>query len=48
MKARLVARNEADGLFKITDDPRCTTVGRLLRRTRWTNSPNSSTWCAAR
>ena len=33
MKARLVARNEADGLFKITDDPRCTTVGRLLRRT---------------
>ena len=25
--------NEADGLFKIDDDPRVTTVGRLLRRT---------------
>jgi lipopolysaccharide/colanic/teichoic acid biosynthesis glycosyltransferase len=26
-------RNEADGLFKIEDDPRITRVGRLLRRT---------------
>jgi exopolysaccharide biosynthesis polyprenyl glycosylphosphotransferase len=33
MKARLAARNEADGLFKITDDPRITRVGRWLRRT---------------
>jgi len=33
MKRHLGPRNEADGLFKITDDPRCTTVGRLLRRT---------------
>ena len=27
------ARNEADGLFKIADDPRITRVGRLLRKT---------------
>jgi exopolysaccharide biosynthesis polyprenyl glycosylphosphotransferase len=33
MKARLAARNEAVGLFKITDDPRVTRVGRWLRRT---------------
>jgi exopolysaccharide biosynthesis polyprenyl glycosylphosphotransferase len=33
MKARLAERNEAVGLFKITDDPRVTRVGRLLRRT---------------
>jgi lipopolysaccharide/colanic/teichoic acid biosynthesis glycosyltransferase len=33
MKAELLADNEADGLFKIAVDPRCTTVGRLLRRT---------------
>ena len=33
MKAELAARNEADGLFKIADDPRVTRVGRLLRRT---------------
>jgi exopolysaccharide biosynthesis polyprenyl glycosylphosphotransferase len=33
MKAHLAARNEADGLFKICDDPRITTVGRWLRRT---------------
>ena len=26
-------RNEADGLFKIADDPRVTRVGRFLRRT---------------
>ena len=33
MKAPLAARNEAVGLFKITDDPRITRVGRRLRRT---------------
>jgi exopolysaccharide biosynthesis polyprenyl glycosylphosphotransferase len=33
LKARLAERNQADGLFKITDDPRITGVGRLLRRT---------------
>jgi exopolysaccharide biosynthesis polyprenyl glycosylphosphotransferase len=32
-KAELLSRNEADGLFKIADDPRITPVGRLLRRT---------------
>jgi exopolysaccharide biosynthesis polyprenyl glycosylphosphotransferase len=33
MKAELRARNEAEGLFKIGDDPRITRVGRWLRRT---------------
>jgi lipopolysaccharide/colanic/teichoic acid biosynthesis glycosyltransferase len=32
-KAELRAHNQADGLFKIADDPRITRVGRLLRRT---------------
>jgi exopolysaccharide biosynthesis polyprenyl glycosylphosphotransferase len=32
-KQALRARNEADGLFKIADDPRVTRVGRFLRRT---------------
>jgi exopolysaccharide biosynthesis polyprenyl glycosylphosphotransferase len=32
-KDDLLDRNEADGLFKIDDDPRVTRVGRLLRRT---------------
>jgi lipopolysaccharide/colanic/teichoic acid biosynthesis glycosyltransferase len=32
-KDALRHRNEADGLFKIADDPRITRVGRLLRRT---------------
>jgi exopolysaccharide biosynthesis polyprenyl glycosylphosphotransferase len=32
-KAALLARNQADGLFKIADDPRVTRVGRILRRT---------------
>jgi lipopolysaccharide/colanic/teichoic acid biosynthesis glycosyltransferase len=32
-KASLRSRNEADGLFKIANDPRITRVGRLLRRT---------------
>lgn len=31
-KARLVHLNEASGLFKISQDPRCTSIGRLLRR----------------
>jgi len=33
MKSDLRHRNEADGLFKIAEDPRVTRVGRLLRRT---------------
>ena len=32
LKESLRELNEADGLFKITDDPRITRVGRLLRR----------------
>jgi exopolysaccharide biosynthesis polyprenyl glycosylphosphotransferase len=32
-KAELRARNEAQGLFKIAEDPRITRVGRFLRRT---------------
>jgi exopolysaccharide biosynthesis polyprenyl glycosylphosphotransferase len=32
-KAELAEFNEADGLFKIADDPRVTRVGRVLRRT---------------
>jgi exopolysaccharide biosynthesis polyprenyl glycosylphosphotransferase len=32
-KCRLRHLNEADGLFKIADDPRITRIGRLLRRT---------------
>jgi len=32
-KPALVDRNEADGFFKIADDPRVTPVGRVLRRT---------------
>jgi lipopolysaccharide/colanic/teichoic acid biosynthesis glycosyltransferase len=32
LKDQLRARNEADGLFKIADDPRITRVGRVLRR----------------
>jgi exopolysaccharide biosynthesis polyprenyl glycosylphosphotransferase len=32
-KFELMSRNEAEGLFKIADDPRVTRVGRLLRRT---------------
>jgi exopolysaccharide biosynthesis polyprenyl glycosylphosphotransferase len=33
LKSELVTRNEADGLFKIADDPRITKVGRWLRCT---------------
>jgi exopolysaccharide biosynthesis polyprenyl glycosylphosphotransferase len=33
MKGELEQRNEAEGLFKIADDPRATRVGRWLRRT---------------
>jgi exopolysaccharide biosynthesis polyprenyl glycosylphosphotransferase len=32
-KDQLRHRNEADGLFKIADDPRITRIGRILRRT---------------
>ena len=32
LQAQLASRNEADGLFKIADDPRMTRVGRILRR----------------
>ena len=32
-KDDLRCRNEADGVFKLTDDPRITRVGRFLRRT---------------
>jgi exopolysaccharide biosynthesis polyprenyl glycosylphosphotransferase len=32
-KVELLARNEADGLFKIAEDPRITRVGHFLRRT---------------
>jgi exopolysaccharide biosynthesis polyprenyl glycosylphosphotransferase len=32
-KAELRSRNQAEGLFKLVDDPRVTRVGRLLRRT---------------
>ena len=32
-KAELMEANEADGLFKMAEDPRVTRVGRLLRRT---------------
>jgi len=39
LKARLATRNEADGLFKISDDPRVTRVGRLLRRTSMDELP---------
>jgi exopolysaccharide biosynthesis polyprenyl glycosylphosphotransferase len=31
-KQQLRSRNEAEGLFKIADDPRVTSVGRMLRR----------------
>jgi exopolysaccharide biosynthesis polyprenyl glycosylphosphotransferase len=33
LKRELSARNQAEGLFKIEDDPRVTRVGRVLRRT---------------
>ena len=32
-KAALADRNETEGFFKITDDPRITRVGRVLRKT---------------
>ncbi len=32
MRAQLASANEADGLFKIAEDPRITRVGRILRR----------------
>jgi exopolysaccharide biosynthesis polyprenyl glycosylphosphotransferase len=33
LRAELAELNETDGLFKLTDDPRVTRVGRFLRRT---------------
>jgi exopolysaccharide biosynthesis polyprenyl glycosylphosphotransferase len=33
MKADLKSQNQANGLFKLADDPRVTRVGRILRRT---------------
>lgn len=33
MRGELAEHNETDGLFKLTDDPRVTRVGRFLRRT---------------
>lgn len=33
LKPTIAALNEADGLFKIAEDPRITRIGRLLRRT---------------
>ena len=33
MKAELLERSAVDGMFKVVDDPRVTSVGRLLRRT---------------
>lgn len=40
LKASLTMRNEAaDGLFKISDDPRITRVGRLLRRSHLDELP---------
>jgi lipopolysaccharide/colanic/teichoic acid biosynthesis glycosyltransferase len=33
LKTELAHLNEAEGLFKIADDPRITRVGRLIRRT---------------
>jgi lipopolysaccharide/colanic/teichoic acid biosynthesis glycosyltransferase len=32
-KAKLIAKNEVKGLFKLKDDPRVTQFGKLLRRT---------------
>jgi exopolysaccharide biosynthesis polyprenyl glycosylphosphotransferase len=42
LKADLEHRNEADGLFKIADDPRVTRVGRILRRTSLDELPQMS------
>jgi lipopolysaccharide/colanic/teichoic acid biosynthesis glycosyltransferase len=33
LKEHLLEHNEAEGFFKIAEDPRCTPLGRLLRRT---------------
>ena len=47
-KADLRDLNEADGLFKIADDPRITRVGRLLRRTSSTSCRSCGTCSRAR
>jgi len=39
LKEDLRHLNEADGIFKISDDPRITRVGRLLRRTHFDELP---------
>jgi exopolysaccharide biosynthesis polyprenyl glycosylphosphotransferase len=38
-KPELLSLNEADGLFKIADDPRITPIGRLLRRCSLDEAP---------
>ena len=49
LKDQLRELNEADGLFKISDDPRITRVGRVLAaHARSTSCRRSSTCCAAR
>ena len=47
-KAELAPLNEADGLFKIADDPRITPVGGCSARLRSTSSRSSSTCFAVR
>jgi exopolysaccharide biosynthesis polyprenyl glycosylphosphotransferase len=39
LKRELAHLNESEGLFKISDDPRCTRVGRLIRRTSLDEMP---------
>ncbi len=49
MKHELAEHNEADGLFKIADDPRITRVGQVAAQdAASTSCPSCSTCCAAR
>jgi lipopolysaccharide/colanic/teichoic acid biosynthesis glycosyltransferase len=49
LKQELERLNEMSGpVFKVTQDPRVTKVGRLLRKFSMTNFPNSSMCCASR